>query len=193
MTEFLTKPQSLGISEHSTMNSRQAIKVWLTLLQQASLVNHSRSQASNSEQPTSGICGPRPSSAYAWYDRDTACWRTYQGCLLQDTLEEYSETLPRQGMMRDGRLYRQRIVVHRTGESGCGLWRTPTADDANNATRQSGAFQSLTREVRKNAAVGGLLNPDWVEWLMGWPIGATALEPLAMARYRQWCNSHGKS
>jgi hypothetical protein len=23
------------------------------------------------------------------------------------------------------------------------------------------------------------LNPDWVEWLMGWPIGYTAVEPLA--------------
>ena len=30
--------------------------------------------------------------------------------------------------------------------------------------------------------VGGSLNPTWVEWLMGWPIGWTALEPLAMAR-----------
>jgi len=28
------------------------------------------------------------------------------------------------------------------------LWPTPTADDANNGTRESGAFQSLTRAVR---------------------------------------------
>lgn len=26
--------------------------------------------------------------------------------------------------------------------------------------------------------VGGSLNPDWVEWLMGWPLGWTSLEPL---------------
>jgi hypothetical protein len=25
---------------------------------------------------------------------------------------------------------------------------------------------------------GAQLNPDWVEWLMGWPIGWTALAPL---------------
>lgn len=30
------------------------------------------------------------------------------------------------------------------------------------------------------------------EWLMGWPIGWTALEPLETAKFRQWCASHGK-
>ena len=41
------------------------------------------------------------------------------------------------------------------------------------------------------AVVGGQLNPYWVEWLMGWPIGWTALEPLAMDRFRQWLDLHG--
>ena len=31
---------------------------------------------------------------------------------------------------------------------------------------------------------GGSLNPTWVEWLMGWPLGWTDLNPLAMARSR---------
>jgi len=34
--------------------------------------------------------------------------------------------------------------------------------------------------------VGGQLNPMWVEWLMGLPIGWTALKPLATESYRQW-------
>jgi hypothetical protein len=34
------------------------------------------------------------------------------------------------------------------------------------------------------------LNPDWVEWLMGWPIEHTALKPLATARYREWQRQH---
>lgn len=37
---------------------------------------------------------------------------------------------------------------------------------------------------------GGRLNPDWVEWLMGWPIGWTALRPLATDRFRSWL--HGR-
>ncbi len=36
------------------------------------------------------------------------------------------------------------------------------------------------------------LNPNWVEWLMGWPIGWTALKPLATDRFRQWRDSHGR-
>lgn len=35
------------------------------------------------------------------------------------------------------------------------------------------------------------LNPDWTEWLMGWPIGQTALEPLATAKFHEWLQQHG--
>lgn len=35
------------------------------------------------------------------------------------------------------------------------------------------------------------LNPDWVEWLMGWPIGHTALKPLATGRYQEFVRQHG--
>jgi hypothetical protein len=38
----------------------------------------------------------------------------------------------------------------------------------------------------------GQLNPTWVEWLMGWPLGWTGLEPLEMDRFRQWLLAHGK-
>ena len=37
----------------------------------------------------------------------------------------------------------------------------------------------------------GQLNPEWVEWLLGWPIGWTALEPLATDRYQRWLRLHG--
>lgn len=39
--------------------------------------------------------------------------------------------------------------------------------------------------------VGGTLNPRWVEWLMGWPIGWVSLEPLGMDKCQQWCDAHG--
>ena len=35
----------------------------------------------------------------------------------------------------------------------------------------------------------GQLNPPWVEWLMGWPIGWTDLKPLVTDKFRnvqQW-------
>lgn len=35
------------------------------------------------------------------------------------------------------------------------------------------------------------LNPAWVEWLMGWPIGWTDLQPLETDRFPRWLRSHG--
>ena len=38
----------------------------------------------------------------------------------------------------------------------------------------------------------GQLNPEWVEWLMGWPIGWTDLNPSGMVKFQQWLHSHGE-
>lgn len=53
-------------------------------------------------------------------------------------------------------------------------WPTPTVQDSAN---NGGPSQHLRNSLPLNAAVGGALNPPWVEWLMGFPIGWTALEP----------------
>ena len=37
----------------------------------------------------------------------------------------------------------------------------------------------------------GLLNPDWIEWFMGWPMGWTELEPLEMDKFLEWQRQHG--
>jgi hypothetical protein len=38
---------------------------------------------------------------------------------------------------------------------------------------------------------GGELNAEWIEALMGWPIGWTDLQPLAMDRFRRWQQQYG--
>jgi len=40
--------------------------------------------------------------------------------------------------------------------------------------------------------IGGQLNPTWVEWLIGWPLGWTDLSALATDKFQQWLHSHGK-
>jgi hypothetical protein len=40
--------------------------------------------------------------------------------------------------------------------------------------------------------VSGQLNPTWVEWLMGWPLGWTDLKPLGMDKFREWLQQHGR-
>jgi len=50
----------------------------------------------------------------------------------------------------------------------------------------------ITDDERKSmrAGNGGQLNPDWVEWLMGWPIGWTSLEPLYSKHFDEWLNAN---
>jgi len=53
------------------------------------------------------------------------------------------------------------------------MWPTPTAQDAKN----NGAESQHRRNTKPlNAEIGGALNPQWVEWLMGYPEGWTDLE-----------------
>jgi hypothetical protein len=67
---------------------------------------------------------------------------------------------------------------------------TPTVQDAKN----NGAPSQMERNTKPlNAEVGGPLNPTWVEWLMGWPIGWTDLSASATANFQTWCASRGIS
>jgi hypothetical protein len=62
-------------------------------------------------------------------------------------------------------------------------------------TRKDGRSRANDRlDYRvEGAGLTGRLNPMWVEWLMGWPIGWTALQPLEMDRFREWLKQHGDS
>ena len=69
------------------------------------------------------------------------------------------------------------------------MWPTPTAQDSKN----NGAPSQMVRNTKPlNAEVGGSLNPTWVEWLMGWPLGWTDSKPLEMDKFQQWLLSHGE-
>ena len=60
----------------------------------------------------------------------------------------------------------------------------------------SGHKEMLIQKIGKEEGVkifnGGTLNPTWVEWLMGWPIGWTDLKPLEMVRFQSWLQQHGE-
>lgn len=57
----------------------------------------------------------------------------------------------------------------------------------------SGSRQMMRDGGVSEKELNGALNPDWVEWLMGWPIGWTSLEPLPVERFLEWLNGlhHG--
>ena len=47
--------------------------------------------------------------------------------------------------------------------------------------------------VEEGKPSGGQLNPDWVEWLMNFPIGWTSLEPLPKGNFEIWRELNGKT
>ena len=70
-------------------------------------------------------------------------------------------------------------------------WRTGDKPEARRArAKREGKWHSP--DLNDVAAPGGQLNPDWVEWLMGWPIGWTASAQLETARFQEWLQWHGE-
>jgi hypothetical protein len=61
---------------------------------------------------------------------------------------------------------------------------TPTARDWKSGKASQTTMERNSRPLSEQ--IGGKLNPQWVEWLMGWPIGWTDLEPLEMDKFRTW-------
>ena len=180
-------------------------------------------------------CGEKWHASFAKYDPDLSLWKTPQCSLLGDS-EEFLETWPQWGLMRNGECWEQRTLEQTIRGTESGLsekWPTPVASKGG-AWRGDGQVSMVARNVetyeeyllltqgsskkkrdkywptpqasdnrdrgnmsnpsiQRRVAIGkqimlsqsvdpisGQLNPTWVEWLMGWPLGWTDLKPLEM-------------
>jgi hypothetical protein len=99
---------------------------------------------------------------------------------------------------------RQGLQIRREGKKGTQTslstavltWPTPRTKGMCGGT---GSWELLKKntsieEARKmGAGNGGQLNPTWVEWLMGWPLGWTDLKPLETDKSPCVPQEHGKS
>jgi len=171
-------------------------------------------------------CGEKWRGSLTKYDLDSCSWKTHQ-CLLLGGLDEFLETWPQWGLMRNGECWELQPLEHpiketvfgfsvptpvssdatsgavigkndtyyttstgmprkinqngKDGSVGLGrlvqMWPTPTAHNSKEMNSPSEANRNTPTLA---AQVGGKLNPQWVEWLMGWPIGWTDLKPLEM-------------
>lgn len=73
-----------------------------------------------------------------------------------------------------------RLSERRTGASASHLWPTVTAMDYKDGTAKACANVPVSSHLGRavhvnNPSNAGSLNPDWVEWLMGYPLGWTAV------------------
>lgn len=153
--------------------------------------------------------GQRWLGSLAKYNPHSRTWKTHQ-CSLLGGSDEFSETWPQWGSMRNGELWLRPIPALLTSVSESGYWPTPTV--CGNYNRKGASATSgdgLATAVKKGKsrmertgskavevlpqAVGGPLSPDWTEWLMGWPIGWTDLKPLETVRFHEWQQQHSIS
>jgi hypothetical protein len=70
---------------------------------------------------------------------------------------------------------------------------TPQARDYKSGKFSPGGKSHRASQARGKSLseqVGGSLNPMWVEWLMGWPLGWTDLKPLEMDKFQKWIEEH---
>jgi len=86
-------------------------------------------------------------------------------------------------------LFRLAPSMPDTDETGYGLWPTPSASEDAAGTINGNMQFMLTHAVKladpAKAAAGWQLNPQWVDWLMGYPIGWTALSASEMPSSRR--------
>lgn len=71
------------------------------------------------------------------------------------------------------------------------LYPTPLCQNAKELTPSPSNLRRKSPGLGALAAHGkigpaGKLNPTWVEWLMGWPLGWTDLKPLETGRFHAW-------
>ena len=193
------RPSSLTcVSSYSPvrLESTGDLRTWL---QQDFHASPFQSQESKPEKTTPEICGLPLSTSFAWYDPDTHSWRTFQACLLPDISHESWETWPKAGTIVDGEFYPQRKWERRIKEIVSGLLPTPLAkiipETMDDLKRRQAAFQNGESKFNPTAKlehiVGGIPAPESLEWMMGWPMGWTDLQPLATDKYQQWQQQHG--
>jgi len=151
-----------------------------------------------------GLTEPDQDSGDKWlgwlakFDRDSCSWRTAQCSLLGED-HELLETLPPSGMTAHGLLLELPTLVHRFNATGYGLLPAPVATDYKGSRTAEGLAKAGRNERNSlcdflRAKLGWRMPvPEGSEVLMGWPPGWTDLKPLAMDKFLQWQQQHGKS
>lgn len=142
-------------------------------------------------------CGQKWLESSVRFDRSSSAWKIHQGS-EERGLPWSSVTLPKWGMAVNGFVYQHQIAVRPIKGTVSGLWPTAKAsirgDCPSERLRRTpdlpSAIKMRSLPDGSTPAQDGQLNPEWVEWFMGWPIGWTELKPLEMDKFQEWRLQH---
>lgn len=142
-------------------------------------------------------CGQKWRELSVKYDLNSSAWKIHHD-LEEKGLPWSSVTLPKWGMAVNGFVFQHPTAERPMKETGCGLWPTAKAtirgDCPSERLRRTPDLPSAIKmrplHDGSEPPQDGQLNPEWVEWFMGWPIGWTELKPLEMDRFHEWQRQH---
>ena len=144
-------------------------------------------------------CGEKWQGSFTKFNQDSCSWKTHQCSLLGD-LEEFSETWPKWGLMRNGECWEQMPLDYPIGENEFGCWLpTPVTSMWRGAAKkrfwgsQEYRASFTTEWVRTSKDCDQYYHPDFVELLMDFPDKWTELRPLEMHKYQEWLQMPGES
>lgn len=129
---------------------------------------------------------------FAWYDRSTQSWRTWQRS-LDGGWEPWSGTWPRSGMTRNGIAYQLPTLVPRTKGIGSGLLPTPSGVNGgrNHVMGRLDEWGGSSNPFR-GTEIGKVRCASFEEWMMGVPTGHTELTPSETPLSRKSLKSSGE-
>lgn len=143
--------------------------------------------------------GDMPPESFAMLNPNMSGWKTRQRYLFE-ALEASCLRWPKWGMMRDGACWELATPEGCTNaiESGLLVLGTVVANEFRGSVRNRFVGSPFFRGSKASEYLRTSINdpqylaPDFAEEMMGWPISWTALEPLAMDKFRAWMRSHGE-
>jgi hypothetical protein len=144
------------------------------------------------------VCGEKWHASFARYDPDMRLWKTAQ-CSLLGGLEQYSETWPQWGLMRDGECWEEEMSVPYIDETEYGLsLPTPSKNEFRGSSKKrylnSPHFRGAkTVEALRTCETDKVYShPQFLEQIMGWPTMWTGLAQLEMDKFQEWQQQHGE-
>jgi hypothetical protein len=141
-------------------------------------------------------CGEKWHASFAKYDPDLSLWKTPQCSLLGD-LDEFLETWPQWGLMRDGECWERTPLDLLITEPEFGWLPTPVVSDSSGAGRDgprkgTHSISSWKDYLSKHYRMA-YPPVNATEYMMGWPLGWTDLKPLEMDKFHCALQQRGES
>jgi hypothetical protein len=106
--------------------------------------------------------------SFAWYDRNTSSWKTYQQSFLTDWTP-FLENWPRQGLMLNGHVFRRQMWAPATEGIGGGALPTPRSHRV-----MAARLEAQQTDKRRNRGKGPNLE-EAIAWMLPTPRTCSAM------------------